>query len=193
MRGSVLAQAGKTEEHSRTSTKRSVSIRILAGLRQSGLIYRRTNRLDQAMADYNRAITRCQLCARLSWRGMVHKAQKEPRQRWKISTRRSAFAPTTPRPIIIAPCSAKRKQHEFAIEDFTSANGLTPQQAEPLLDALSYLALGKAGGATDLDEAVQADPQNGQIWITRGLAYERRRQDQGCRLLCLRDRPAPQG
>jgi cytochrome c-type biogenesis protein CcmH/NrfG len=27
--------------------------------------------------------------------------------------------------------------------------------------------------AADLDEAAQADPQNAQIWITRGLAYER--------------------
>ena len=59
--------------------------------------------------------------------------------------------------------------------DFTSANGLTPQQADPLLGrAVSYLALGQGeGGRADLDEAVQADPQNGQIWVTRGLAYER--------------------
>jgi Tfp pilus assembly protein PilF len=27
--------------------------------------------------------------------------------------------------------------------------------------------------AADLDEAVQSDPQNAQIWITRGLVYER--------------------
>jgi Flp pilus assembly protein TadD len=27
--------------------------------------------------------------------------------------------------------------------------------------------------AADLDEAVQAEPQNGEIWTTRGLAYER--------------------
>ncbi len=50
-----------------------------------------------------------------------------------------------------------------------------PQQAEPLLGrALSYLALDKVKeAAADLDEAVQSDPQNAQIWITRGLAYER--------------------
>ena len=56
-----------------------------------------------------------------------------------------------------------------------AANGLIPQQAEPLLGrALSYLALGKAKeAAADLDEAVQDDPQNAQAWITRGLAYER--------------------
>jgi tetratricopeptide (TPR) repeat protein len=62
-----------------------------------------------------------------------------------------------------------------AIDDFTAASGLVPQQAEPLLGrALSYLALGKTReAAADLDEAAQADPQNAQIWITRGLAYER--------------------
>ncbi len=50
-----------------------------------------------------------------------------------------------------------------------------PQQTEPLLArALSYLALDKAKeAAADLDEAVQADPQNAQAWMTRGLAYER--------------------
>jgi Flp pilus assembly protein TadD len=67
------------------------------------------------------------------------------------------------------------KQHEYAIADFTSASGLTPQQPEPLLGrAVSYLALAKAKeAAADLDEAVQVDPQNGQAWMTRGLAYER--------------------
>jgi Tfp pilus assembly protein PilF len=59
--------------------------------------------------------------------------------------------------------------------DFTAANGLVPQQAEPLLArALSYLALDKPKeAAADLDEAVQDDPQNSQAWLTRGLAYER--------------------
>jgi Flp pilus assembly protein TadD len=27
--------------------------------------------------------------------------------------------------------------------------------------------------AADLDEAAQADPQNAQIWTSRGIAYER--------------------
>jgi Tfp pilus assembly protein PilF len=50
-----------------------------------------------------------------------------------------------------------------------------PQQVEPLLGrALSYLALGQAKeAAADLDEAVQNDPQNAQLWMNRGLAYER--------------------
>ena len=54
------------------------------------------------------------------------------------------------------------KQHEQAIDDFTAANGLTPQRPEPLLArAISYLALDKVKeAAADLDEAVQDDPQN---------------------------------
>src|SRR6266403_2106186 len=46
---------------------------------------------------------------------------------------------------------------------------------EPLLGrAISYPALDKVKeAAADLDEAVQADPQNAQVWSTRGLAYER--------------------
>jgi Tfp pilus assembly protein PilF len=67
------------------------------------------------------------------------------------------------------------KQHQLAIDDFTAANGLTPQRADPLLGrAVSSLALDKVKeAAADLDEAVEADPQNAQIWTTRGLAYER--------------------
>src|ERR1700704_5680714 len=69
------------------------------------------------------------------------------------------------------------KQHQLAIDDFTAANGLTPQQAEPPRRrgprpgrALTSFAGEKIKGpAADLDEAVQADPQNAQLWITRGL------------------------
>ena len=40
--------------------------------------------------------------------------------------------------------------------------------------AISYLALDKPKeAAADLDEAVQAAPMNGQIWVTRGQAYEK--------------------
>ena len=67
------------------------------------------------------------------------------------------------------------KQHEQAIADFTAANGLTPQRAEPLLArATSYLAIDKIKeAASDLDEAVQADPNSAQAWTARGAAYER--------------------
>jgi Tfp pilus assembly protein PilF len=94
------------------------------------------------------------------------------------------------------------RQHQLAIEDFTAANGLTPRRAEPLLGrASSYLALDKAKeAAADLEEAAQADPQNVQIWVTRGLAYERlgdraKAADSYGRALSLRpkDEPARSG
>jgi tetratricopeptide (TPR) repeat protein len=67
------------------------------------------------------------------------------------------------------------KDHQQAIEDFTAANGLLPQKAEPLLArANSYFALDKAKEAmADLDEAVQADPNSALAWSSRGAAYER--------------------
>src|SRR5882757_4179660 len=50
------------------------------------------------------------------------------------------------------------KQHQLAIDDFSAANGLSPQRADPLLGrAISYLALDKIKqAAADLDEAAQA-------------------------------------
>lgn len=67
------------------------------------------------------------------------------------------------------------RQHQLAVADFTSANGLMPQWVDPLVGrAVSYLATDKVReAASDLDEAVQADPQNGQAWVARGVAYER--------------------
>jgi len=67
------------------------------------------------------------------------------------------------------------KRHAEAIEDFTAAHGLIPQRADPLVErATSYLALDKVKeAASDLDEAVQSDPNYGHAWSMRGLAYER--------------------
>jgi tetratricopeptide (TPR) repeat protein len=67
------------------------------------------------------------------------------------------------------------KEHQQAIEDFTAANGLSPQKVEPLLArANSYFALDKGKEAmADLDESVQADPNSALAWSSRGAAYER--------------------
>lgn len=67
------------------------------------------------------------------------------------------------------------KRHAEAIEDFAAVHGLVPQRADPLVArATSYLALDKVReAASDLDEAVQSEPNNGHAWSMRGLAYER--------------------
>ena len=81
-----------------------------------------------------------------------------------------------PTPITIAGCLYQsRQQHQFAIDDFSTAVGLENDNADPwIARALSYLAIGDNKSATsDLDNAVQLDPQNVRAWSSRGLAYER--------------------
>lgn len=87
------------------------------------------------------------------------------------------------------------KRHAEAVEDFTAVHGLVPQRADPLVArATSYLALDKIKeAASDLDEAVQSEPNNGPAWSTRGLAYERlgdKKQAAACynRALAIRPR-----
>jgi tetratricopeptide (TPR) repeat protein len=67
------------------------------------------------------------------------------------------------------------RRHAEAIEDFSAVHGLVPQRADPLVArATSYLALDKVKeAASDLDEAVQSEPNNGYAWSMRGQAYER--------------------
>ncbi len=57
MRGSVLAQAGKTEE-ALADFNKAISLDPNYGQAYAnrGLIYRKTKRLDQAMVDYDRAL-----------------------------------------------------------------------------------------------------------------------------------------
>jgi Tfp pilus assembly protein PilF len=68
-----------------------------------------------------------------------------------------------------------QRQHQFAVDDFTTALALTTQKADLFVArGLSHLALGDhKAAASDLDEAVQMQPQNLQAWTSRGLAYER--------------------
>jgi tetratricopeptide (TPR) repeat protein len=178
MRGSVLAQAGKTED-ALADFNKAISLDPNYGqaFANRGLIYRKTKRLDQAMADYERALALDPGYAP-AWlgRGMVYKARNQAPQALEDLNKAISLRPDNAEAYYNRGLLYQgEKQHQFAIDDFTTANGLSPQLAEPLLArALSYLALDKAKeAAADLDEAVQSDPQNAQIWITRGLAYER--------------------
>jgi Tfp pilus assembly protein PilF len=68
-----------------------------------------------------------------------------------------------------------QKQHQFAIDDFSTAIGLTQNQAEPYIArGLSYMAINDfKAAAGDLDDAVSVEPQNLQAWTTRAYAYEK--------------------
>ena len=65
-----------------------------------------------------------------------------PKRRWPNSTSALALDPYNVQALYGRGLIYQgEKQHQQAIEDFTSANGLTPQRAEPLLArAISYLA-----------------------------------------------------
>ena len=96
---------------------------------------------------------------------------EKPKRRWPNSTRRSRSILTTARRCTAAACSiSARGSISRRSSDFTAANGLTPQRAEPLLArAISYLAMDKfKEAAADLDEAVQADPQKRTSLDDRG-------------------------
>ena len=98
------------------------------------------------------------------------------KRRWRNSIARSRSIRTTSQALYGRGLIYQgEKQYQQAIEDFTAANGLTPQKVEPLLGrATSYLAIDKAKeAAADLDEAVQADPNSAPAWSARGQAYER--------------------
>src|SRR3954468_6269395 len=80
MRGSVLAQAGKSEDALADFNKAiSLDPNFGQAFANRGLIYRKTNRLDQAMADYERAVALdASYAPAYLGRGTVHKAMKEP-------------------------------------------------------------------------------------------------------------------
>jgi tetratricopeptide (TPR) repeat protein len=178
MRGSVLAQAGKSEE-ALVDFNKAISLDPNYGqaFANRGQIYRKTKRLDQAMSDYERALALDPNYAP-AWlgRGMVYKARNQPLEALEDFNKAISLRPDNAEAYYNRGLLYQsEKQHQFAIDDFTAASGLMPQQADPLVGrAVSNLALDKAKEATaDLDEAVRADPLNAQIWITRGLAYER--------------------
>jgi tetratricopeptide (TPR) repeat protein len=65
--------------------------------------------------------------------------------------------------------------HKFAIDDFTTAIGLSVNAAEPFhARGLSYLALNEHQRAVeDFDDALARDDRSVETWTSRGLALER--------------------
>src|ERR1700704_2904032 len=81
-----------------------------------------------------------------------------------------------PRPITTAACSIRATSStNWRSPISPPPKGLAPKEPAPLFGRpVSSPALDKPKeAASDLDEAVQAAPMNGQIWVTRGQAYER--------------------
>ena len=177
MRGSVYGQTGFHKE-ALEDFNRAISLdpKFAQAYANRGLVHRQINRLELALADYNRALAiDPNYASAFLGRGVVH------RQRGQLVNALNDFNKT----IAIRPDNAQayynrgllyqnQRQHQFAIDDFSTAITLNPMPEALIARALSYLAVNNIqSAATDLDEAVQANPANLQGWVARGLAYER--------------------
>ena len=143
MRGSVLAQAGKTDE-ALADFNKAISLDANYGQAYAnrGLIYRQTRRLDQAMADYERAISLdANYAPAYLGRGMVYKARKQPAEALADFNKAITLAPDNAEAYYNRGLLYQaEKQHQYAIDDFTAANGLVPQQARAAAGAGAELS-----------------------------------------------------
>ena len=136
------------------------------------LIYRKTNRLDLALADDDKALTiAADYAPAYVGRGIVYRAQGHATEALADFNKAITLKPDNAdayynRGLLYQ----SRQQHQFAIDDFSAAVGLQNGNPEPwIARALSYLAIGDdKSAASDLDEAVQLDPQNARAWSSRG-------------------------
>ena len=67
-------------------------------------------------------------------------------------------------------------QHQFAIDDFSTAIGLTPQKRGAIRGTRAVSisrSTTTSRRPSDLDRAVQLNSSDPQAWASRGLAYER--------------------
>ncbi|HMK69709.1 MAG TPA: tetratricopeptide repeat protein [Xanthobacteraceae bacterium] len=179
MRGSVFGEAGHSERALADFNKAiNLDPNYAQAYANRALIYRQTGKLDLALADYNKALSLDGSYApAYLGRGIVHRQQGRGVQALADFNKAIALKPDNAQGYYNRGLLYQsQRQHQFAIDDFSTAIGLTGQKAAPpyVARALSYLAVGDAkSAASDLDEAVQTEPQSLQAWTSRGLAYER--------------------
>ena len=126
MRGSVLAQAGKTEE-ALADFNKAISLDPNYGQAYAnrGLINRQTRRLDQAMADYEHAIALdANYAPAYLGRGMVYKARKQPQEALADFNKAIALAPDSAEAYYNRGLLYQgEKQHQYAIDDLPRRTG----------------------------------------------------------------------
>jgi tetratricopeptide (TPR) repeat protein len=113
MRGSVLAQAGRTEE-ALADFNKAVSLDANYGqaFANRGLIYRKTKQFDQAMDDYNRALALDPNYApAYLGRGVVYKARKQDAEALEDFNKAISLHPDMRRPVTIAACSIRARSN----------------------------------------------------------------------------------
>ncbi|MEA2934375.1 MAG: hypothetical protein QOD74_1021 [Variibacter sp.] len=177
VRGTVLGRANRNQE-AITDFNKAISLdpNYAQAYANRGVVHRQMRRLDAALADFNKALE-IDPAYVPAWvgRGIVYRQQNQARPAFEDFNKAIALKPDEAqayhnRGLLYQ----SQKQHQYAIDDFTTAMGLS-RKAEPLVArSLSYIAINDFKSASsDLDDAVQMDPESLQAWTARGLAYEK--------------------
>lgn len=177
VRGTVLGRANRNQEAIADFNKAiSLDPNYAQAYANRGVVHRQMRRLEAALADFNKALEIDPTYVP-AWvgRGIVYRQQGQARSAFDDFNKAIALKPDNAqayhnRGLLYQ----SQKQHNYAIDDFTTAVGLS-RTAEPLVArALSYIAINDfKAAASDLDDAVQMEPESLQAWTARGLAYEK--------------------
>jgi Tfp pilus assembly protein PilF len=179
VRGTVFGRAGRYQEALADFDKAlSLDPNYAQAYSNRALVHRQMKKFDLALADYNRAIAiDANYEPAYLGRGMLYREQGQATPAFEDFNKAIALKPANKEAYYNRGLLYQsQKQHNYAIGDFTTAIGLPPaQQVEPMVArALSYIATSDfKSAASDLDNAVEIDPQSLQAWTARGLAYER--------------------
>lgn len=177
VRGTVLGRAGRHQEALADFNKAiSLDPNYAQAYSNRGLVHRQMKRYDAAVADYTRAIEiDANYSAAYLGRGIVHRSQGQSVQAFEDFNKAIALKPDNAQAYYNRGLLYQaQRQHKFAIDDFTTSLGLSQQAEQLIARGQSYMAVNDfKAAATDLDEAVQREPENLQAWTNRGLVYER--------------------
>ena len=142
----------------------------------AGSSTREVKKYDLALADYYRAleintITRLVISA-AAW---SIASRTTPMPAFKNFNEAMRSNPTIGGPSQSRPALSDAEAAQVRDRGLHHRGGLASQEGEPrVARGLSYMAINDFEAASkDLDDAVQADPDNLQAWVSRGLAYER--------------------
>ena len=191
MRGSVFGRPAATNRRSPTSTRRSASTPITPRpMPIARCIYRKTNKLDLALADYNKALAiDASYAPAYLGRGIVYREEGAATQALGDFNKAIALRPDNARsllqsrPALSEPAPAPVRDRRFLDRDRAE-----PPEGRsfhrPRLE-LSRHRRQQVGGRAISTRRCSSIRGTCSAWTSRGLAYERtRRQGQGRRLLC---------
>ena len=140
-------------------------------------MHRQSNKLDLALADYNKALAIDQgYAAAYLGRGQVYRQQGRALDALNDYNRAIQIQPNNGQAYYNRGLLYQaQSQHNSRSTISPPRSGSSRDRPSPTsARGLSQLALGDTkAAAADLDDAVQAEPESLNAWTSRGLAYER--------------------